>query len=59
MGEIVNLRRARKAKVRDAAAWTAAENRALHGQSKQARDTARQETMRAIHRHEDHRLDEE
>lgn len=59
MGEIVNLRRARKARARDDAARKAAGNRALHGQTKQARDAIRQETVRAIQRHEGHRLDEE
>ncbi len=34
MGEIINLRRARKAKAREAAAGEAAANRALHGRTK-------------------------
>jgi hypothetical protein len=38
MGEIVNLRRARKAKTRADAEALAAENRARHGTSKPARD---------------------
>ncbi|MBM3588116.1 MAG: DUF4169 family protein [Alphaproteobacteria bacterium] len=37
MAEIVNLKRARKAKARDAAAANAAENRATHGQTKAER----------------------
>lgn len=47
MAEIINLRRARKAKQRQTAADVAAQNRALHGQTKstrekQAADAARQ-----------------
>ena len=38
MGEIVNLRRAKKAKARAAAEETAAANRARHGTRKAARD---------------------
>jgi hypothetical protein len=58
MGEIVNLRRVRKAKARDAAAQAAAGNRALHGQSKQAREAVRQETVRVLQRLEGHRRDD-
>jgi hypothetical protein len=48
MTEIINLRRARKAKQRQDAAGKAAQNRALHGQTKSARekqaaDAARQD----------------
>jgi Domain of unknown function (DUF4169) len=37
VAEVINLRLARKAKARSAAAQQAAENRALHGQSKALR----------------------
>jgi hypothetical protein len=38
MADIINLRRARKAKQRQEAADLGAQNRALHGQTKSARD---------------------
>lgn len=43
-GEIINLRRARKARMRDEAEREAARNRTLYGRSKaeRARDTAEQ-----------------
>lgn len=47
MAEIVNLRMARKAKARDAAQKQAQANRALHGQTKAARDLAKAEAERA------------
>lgn len=37
MGEVVNLRRVRKRKIRDEADATAAENRAKHGRTKAER----------------------
>jgi hypothetical protein len=37
MGEIINLRRARKARVKEEAEAEAARNRALHGRGKAAR----------------------
>ena len=40
MGEIVNLRRVKRARARDAAAKEAAENRARHGVSKAAKEAA-------------------
>jgi hypothetical protein len=40
MGEVVNLRRFRKGKMRAEAAAQAAENRAKHGRSKTERDAA-------------------
>jgi hypothetical protein len=45
MGDIVNLRRARKAKARTEAAGQAQVNRALHGRTaaQKARDTAARE----------------
>jgi Domain of unknown function (DUF4169) len=50
MAEIINLRRARKAKQRQEAADVGAQNRALHGQAKSARnkqavDAARQKRL--------------
>jgi hypothetical protein len=41
MAEIVNLRRARKARLRDAAQSKAATNRALHGQTLAEKRAAR------------------
>ena len=41
MGEVVNLRRARKARARDAAGEVAAQNRARFGVAKGAREVAR------------------
>ncbi|WP_010183330.1 DUF4169 family protein [Sphingomonas sp. PAMC 26605] len=46
MGEVVNLRRARKARARDAAETTAAANRAAFGRSKDERDAAAIESAR-------------
>lgn len=50
MGEIINLRRARKARDRDAAARQAALQRAAHGRTKAAkqRDTAEQARRDAL-----------
>lgn len=50
MSEIVNLRRARKAKTRDAADQTAAENRARFGRSKSERAAQAAEAARAARR---------
>ncbi len=47
MGEIVNLRRARKAKLRAGEASHAAEQRALHGRTAAERDRERQEAEQA------------
>jgi hypothetical protein len=41
MADLINLRRARKTKAREAAEKTAEANRALHGTSKHARDLAK------------------
>ena len=46
MAEIINLRRAAKARARDAAAQQAATNRALFGQGKAARSAQRAEAER-------------
>jgi hypothetical protein len=58
--EIVNLRRVRKAKVRNIREETAAENRRLHGRTKaeKAKEAAeRERAVRAIdaHRRDDNR----
>jgi Domain of unknown function (DUF4169) len=41
MADLINLRRARKLKAREAAAKTAEANRTLHGTSRHARDLAK------------------
>jgi hypothetical protein len=46
MGEVVNLRRARKARARDTAETTAATNRAAFGRSKAEREAAAAKTAR-------------
>ena len=46
MAEIINLRRARKAKSRDDATVAAASNRALHGRSKADKQRAQAERAR-------------
>ena len=51
MGEIVNLRRVRKAKAREAEAERAAENRRLNGltlSERKATEAEKQATMRAL-----------
>lgn len=47
MGEVVNLRRARKAKVRAEKELTATANRALHGRTKAERQAEETERARA------------
>lgn len=56
MGEIVNLRRARKEKARTARADKAAENRLLHGTPKGVRDLTKARSEKADRRLEAHRL---
>jgi hypothetical protein len=51
--ELVNLRRARKAKAREAAAEAAAENRAKHG-----RPASERRLERARELHAEHELDQ-
>ena len=46
MAEIVNLRRAKKARARDGAAQQAAENRVRHGRSAAAKAAERQDEAR-------------
>jgi hypothetical protein len=57
MGEVVNLRRARKAKARGEAAQAAAENRAKHGRSTAERKAEALADARQTQRHDGHRLD--
>ncbi|GHH15685.1 hypothetical protein GCM10008023_18890 [Sphingomonas glacialis] len=47
MGEVVNLRRARKARARDTAETTAATNRAAFGRSKAERAATAHDAARA------------
>ncbi|WP_460448792.1 DUF4169 family protein [Alsobacter sp. SYSU BS001988] len=54
--DIVNLRRARKAKARTQADAAAAENRAKFGRPKAERDLRAAEDQLAARRHEGHRL---
>ncbi len=57
MAEIVNFRRARKAKARAAAEEQAAENRARFGTSKRVRDMAGKEAEKAAITLDSHRLE--
>lgn len=58
MAEIINLRRARKAKSREAADAKAAENRERFGRPKAERDRLRAEAQLAGRRLDAHRRDE-
>lgn len=57
MGEIVNLKRVKKAKARSEAERLAAENRARHGQTKVAKQARRREQERERQVQAGHRLD--
>ena len=57
--DIVNLRRARKAKARVGREQTAAENRRLHGRTKAEKDTEAAERERAFRAIEAHRREED
>jgi hypothetical protein len=57
MAEVINLRRARKAKARAAAADTAAPNRAVHGETKAARSMRTAEAKRQKHQLDQAKLD--
>ena len=57
MGDLVNLRRARKAKARVAAEGAAAANRAVFGTPKAARDLTKARSEKARHDLEVGRLD--
>ncbi|MGC9953268.1 MAG: DUF4169 family protein [Rhizomicrobium sp.] len=56
MAEVVNLRRARKAKARRAKEVVAEANRAEHGVSKSAHKLAKKRAEKAAHELEAHRL---
>jgi hypothetical protein len=58
MGEIVNLRRARKTKERQSEETKAAANRAHHGTPTKVRKSAKAEQARVRHVIEAHKLDE-
>jgi hypothetical protein len=55
MGDVVNLRRARKARLRANAAQTAAENRVLHGRTRTEREVEASAAERQTLRHEGHK----
>lgn len=57
MGEVVNLKRARKAKARAAADADAAANRVAHGRSKAERNQARAEKAAADRKLDGHKRD--
>jgi hypothetical protein len=59
MGDLVNLRRARKAKARAAAEHSAAENRASFGVPKAERDLTKARSEKARHDLERGRLDQD
>lgn len=59
MSEIVNLRRARKAKVRAEKEVEAESNRAKHGVAKPLRDLAKAQARKAARDIEGHKLTEE
>ncbi len=58
MSDIINLRRARKAKQRQEAADKAAQNRALHGESKASRKKREAESTRQARHLDQSKLDE-
>jgi hypothetical protein len=58
MGEIVNLRRARKAKVRAQSVQAAVESRTRHGRTKEQREAEERDAARTVQRHEGHRLED-
>ncbi len=57
MGEIVNLRQARKAKARDEKAKTADANRTLHGTPKHLRNLAKARSDKAARDLDAHKKD--
>jgi hypothetical protein len=59
MGEIANLRRARKAKARQAAEKAADANRTLHGAAKHSRDLAKARSAREKRELEGRRLEKD
>jgi len=59
MGEIVNFRRAKKAKARAAAGEKAAANRVTHGTPKAARDLAKARREKEAGKVDAHKIDDE
>ena len=57
MGDIVNLRRTRKRKAREAEAAEADTNRILHGTAKHARNSAKAQSAREKHDLDSRRLE--
>jgi hypothetical protein len=55
MGEVINLRRARKARARDSAEREAAANRATFGRTRAEKEQARAEETRQAARLDEHR----
>ena len=58
MAEILNLRRARKAKTRQSEETRAAANRVRHGTPKKLREAIKAETKRVAHTIEGHKLED-
>ena len=56
MADVINLRRARKAKARDEKVKTAEANRLLHGTPKNLRDLAKARSDKAAQHMDAHRL---
>lgn len=54
MGDVINLRRARKGKAREESGEKAAANRAQHGRTKAERKQSEKETLRITRVHEAH-----
>jgi hypothetical protein len=59
MSDIVNLRRARKAKARAAAEAEAAANRVAHGRNKVERELAKSEQETAAHKLDGHKRNDD
>ena len=59
MGELINLRRAKKTQALIAKERTAAAHRAVHGTPKHLRITAKLEKQRADHNIDAHKIDTE
>lgn len=57
MGDVVNLRRVRKARARDRRAEEAAASRAAHGLTKAARAEEERARVRSERLHEGHRIE--
>jgi hypothetical protein len=59
MGDVVNLKRARKARERTRKQATAAANRSRFGREAPERKAAEHEQAKAVREHDGHKLDEE